>query len=50
MQRVYAKSTDTALPKTTLELHHALHTRTRLSQTAGARRFLEEASATAAGM
>ena len=50
MQRTCANSTDTALSGTTVELHHALHSCTRLSQTAGARRFWEEASAMAAGM
>ena len=33
MQRVYAKSTGTALPKPTIELHCTFHSRTMLSQT-----------------
>ena len=50
MLRTYVKSTDTALSKTTLELHHALHSHTGLSQTAIACRYWKEASVTAAGM
>ena len=33
MQRIYAKSTGTALPKPTIELHCTFHSRTMLSQT-----------------